>query len=842
MQDSLLLRHQAVEAQRSLFQVDHEWRTAIGALEMHLSDRGFEGFGHERKQMAAHIDKLSSTLEEQEMKNNRLARQVEELQASLSDCQNELERQKQNARRLASITAERVAKEEQLQRFAILDSRPSVCETAKDDDIKKLGEENERLKSYIRDMQKVESVQQWRTTAEIAKASNNSKEMVRLAEEIVALEEALRNESKRVIDLQHENEQNVKNFEARVANALQERDTQMIISQALRTQVAVMEGEMGGGMEQGLSSVMSVAELIASTLVSSEACILNLKRNYEELELRTANADAESKQLSQQSQTLVHQLRLQYLQLEKDKNSHISQLQKELVCANETISKQSAEFQDFKERTTAGTQKHESLQEATDWCVETLMKSAETLDIAVCRLRSSFMEMKTQAADFQHKLATIRNQHQEERTKLKDEQEMLSQSLEIASNHWKGKYEREQEACGRVKRDLQALMSQHEVALDKLTMVSTTDQQRAIEAMILQTGLTESLHNISSTEQALAAVAQHAAIATEISSQQVISMKATYKQEISGLQGKLKEAMLVVEAADVFRSNLQSQSSRLSLEHQAAQEKVRVLEARSYCLESEVEECSSFASLLEPFLENLLDGAETTQSTLKTLMAYSLSATSAVQACQVKGGAQALKQLQAQHERLLAELEGREALIAMMEQQQLDLHAQVLHLERLNRELSFALQGHTIVQEIEHKHLQQALNKAHHAAHFVVEAKAQQTSFQRYHEQCVQQAADTQDRITYIENSVSKVSQDLEKTLMSVEDLLRDRNVMYHARKHMFAPKVEGSGVELSKVMAKNVCFLVENAGVPLLARANAVTEELVIFFAEQVTACFHVS
>jgi hypothetical protein len=168
-----------------------------------------------------------------------------------------------------------------------------------------------------------------------------------------------------------------------------------------------------------------------------------------------------------------------------------------------------------------------------------------------------------------------------------------------------------------------------------------------------------------------------------------------------------------------------------------------------------------------------------------------------------------------------------------MEEQYVGLHTQLLQVEDQNRELRFFVQGHSIVQDIEHAHLEQALTRANAAAQVVVEAKSHQQKYTQQHRQSIQHAAEFQTQISAMETRLLELGASLEKALVAAADLLKYRNLVTHARNPLFVPTTR-SGAQLSDVMARNVCFLIENAGVPIVRRRADVTEELVIFFAEQ--------
>jgi hypothetical protein len=92
--------------------------------------------------------------------------------------------------------------------------------------------------------------------------------------------------------------------------------------------------------------------------------------------------------------------------------------------------------------------------------------------------------------------------------------------------------------------------------------------------------------------------------------------------------------------------------------------------------------------------------------------------------------------------------------------------------------LKFAVQGHSIVHEIEHSHLEQAINKANTAAHVVVEATSQRQRFEQHYTRCAAHSADTQACIAHLEQTVLQVAGALEKTLVSASDLLKYRNLI----------------------------------------------------------------
>lgn len=1013
MHDAMLLRSQAVQAGQELECRDQNWRAAVSALEVNLADRGFEGFGFERKQMQEEITRLKSALDKQDRESWRLKGENEGLEEQLSTCKKDFEREKGNARRLAAIAAEREVDRESAAKFAVLNRTHSphpeetsivAAQENYDADTAEIRFENHRLKSHIQSMKKTEQtfptleksdhvvkleheiarltetlsakvVQESRAAAERTEVENKAALIVEMKQEIKVLEEALRKQSKNSVTIQQENENNVVKLNAlqqAFAEALRGNENYETTVRALKAQIAVLEGRVVVETERRLSSVVTQVESIASALESSKWRVWDLWQDHTELERKMTQqlqVVSQSSLKNEQQQMRFQELQRRHGILEadwNDKEVQISGLKDHLGSANCKTQEQTTEIQQLqtsvkrlnaqlvsanghaeltsmklaavmKETTNRQMAAHERIEAHID----SLMDSVDILDIYVgTGLPSACSKLKTRAvyaevqgrwqrekldaviqyqkgigAVEQSKLAELETKvyklgqdnvdlserlrvatvdvHQKEQ--LQKECSQLKQGLNTFGKHtddlqsttqvvellvaqlchetlrrcqdeqytastWKTKYEtqRNEEVLAMVQ--LQTIITEQELALDSLSQVilkvsldALARSKQHAAKMSEQSLEIEFLRRASTEAQAATAVATKKA-------EQAEAKKAEDEPKIAKLELKLHDAMLIVESAAAFKENLQEQAQRIALARDADgnalaryAKRIQTLETSVRMLESEVEESCAMESMQEEVLLRLLEVTEQIQRSVKIAVMHSASAKGdseseiallrkvgkdkekeyTKQAAQNEMHVEALRQLQQQHERLLAELEGREKLIGMMEEQQVVLHAQMLRLEHENRELGFFMQGHSIVQNIEQIHLEQAISKANEASHVLVAAKSQELRFQQHYHQCARQAADTQACISKMEKAVLQLGQQLEETLVSANDLLKYRNLCAHAKKPLFVPTTR-SGAELSMVMSKNVCFLLENAGVPLLARGRAAQQELGIFFAEQ--------
>ena len=319
------------------------------------------------------------------------------------------------------------------------------------------------------------------------------------------------------------------------------------------------------------------------------------------------------------------------------------------------------------------------------------------------------------------------------------------------------------------------------------------------------------LHEI----ECLSEEAHTACLAAADSLNKAAAEKAEDAQTIAMLQSELLLSEGRIQDALSFKTDL---ADRIWRARKADQDAIQTLSFRVHALEE----------LLEQSADKIEDVTDGLARLHETLMEHGRARLASKDAHVV-----ALRQLQIQHERLLAELKGREQYIGMMEEMQVDLMDKLLRLESQNREFAFNAQGHTIVHEIEHMHLEQAMSKATAATYAAVEAKCHHERLEQSARQRTQEAKEVENRIANMEKLASVTGAQIEETLTSVVDLIRHRNVVAHARNPLFVPTT-GNGAALSTVVAKTVCYLVENAGVPLLARTSAVTGELVTFFSEQ--------
>jgi len=1012
MHDAMMLRSQAVHAEQSRDRADHEWRAAVGSLEVRLADRGFEGFGHERNKMAAEISKLQSELEVHDRDNWRLRGEVEELQSQLSSSAQDCEREKHNARRLAAIAAEREGYREERD-FLVHGRGDPVTDT---DDLRS---ENERLRSFIRNMATVEQVSpspdrrlqapvhashnmqlanradiqleqelasaktdfstkiedeilfcQFSTKIEHEKSasqvklqgraavehiqSKNNTTINKLEHEVAVLKEALRKQSRSFVEIQNKNDGNcvkVNALQHALAEALRQKEDQECTLQDLHAQIVDARLE-----PRQFFAVMAQVESIASILEGSGRRVSNLIgncREHEQKAMLSAQAASDAICNSTQRQQRIQELTQLNDVLEADvraKGARISLLQGELSNAFRKASEQTSEIHEFRvkiqdlgEQLKKSTEKtvradrqalvqENSLLEAR---IEALFDTADMLDYCVgTGLHSACLKVQSRAVDaevqgrWQHeKLAALHRQEivvaeleaqvsklgsdnleldsrlrlaeehaleqaqvETECTELKAELESLG--IQFADLHstldsWKSRHLGLVERCGTQHDEyvgamarLSGIINEHEVALDLLSKAiehmylaaAAHTQQRTAEMIEIGQQLSEfhGLRRVSSEAQTVSSAAEAALTAAAEEAAQAAHRTISHEQTIVQLEHQLQKAMLVVEEAAEFKRNLEERVHRINGAWEAdrdtlarSQHHITSLQARIGDLETAANYSCAVESIATEEVGRLLTAVEEAECTLNSAMTYSVSVKSGLaalsdsrawvskhkvaelaeqavrKAAHAATHVRALQQLQVQHERLLAELEGRETLIAMMEEQQVGLHAQMLHLENENRELSFSVQGHSIVHNIEHQHLEHALTKAHAATHVVVEAHAQELRFQQHYTKCADSAVNTHARLTQMELALSRMAEALEQTLVRCADLLKYRNVVSLARTPLFVPRTR-SGAHLSIVMAKNVCFLVENAGVPLLRRGAAVAEELVYFFSEQFDSWMH--
>ncbi len=854
MHDLMLLRGQATQAEQRRDRADHEWCAAVAALEVQLGDRGFAGFGRERSAMAAEIDSLKNSLTAQDEDKRRLRGELDELQRKFDECSADLDRERRNARRLAAIAADREAHRESklglappggaagpwsgdsahrdeeaegLRRDnARLENEKQNTEApsqafqslldSRADQILALEQEIEALKKSFHQLSSAEGALQGRAAAQ--------HQIAELQGKVAALEVTLIKQTRQSAQAQTDAQKGREVSEMKLnalGHALAEA---MKVKQDLEDKLAALtlqaaeETERLCSVSTNLDSVARVVDELQSH-VSGLIFLLGLSaRANAELEQRVhvatqaASAASESCQRNSQRQQLWEDLQRRH----SVKCDEVSQLQHELTTTLRDSSRQATEIQNLHlkvksldEQLDTSTGKmaeqvsaRNTAQVRLDLMIDRAMEALEILEVQVGgKLRAACLQMAC-AADAQR-----------------------SAKVQSDSTAWLISYvdQLQTSVLGTEKIVAQLVDASRKHTAEKSAVVSELESLRRILAET-HTRVMES-----------------------------VADKATDQQTIEELEGKLQEAMTVVEAAAAFKRSLADQVQRIEASREADHHKIQryakqifALEARTRELEAENKTFYGSASMEGTALRQLLATVEMTEQALKTAMALSASATTTMQSqwsvlvaecvkqeARAEKHGSALHRLQEQHERLLAELRGREKLIFLMEEQQVSVQEYLLRIEEENRVLKFAVQGHSIVHEIEHSHLEQAINKANTAAHVVVEATSQRQRFEQHYTRCAAHSADTQACIAHLEQTVLQVAGALEKTLVSASDLLKYRNLITHARTPLFVPTTQ-SGAMLAVVLAKNVCFLIENAGVPLLARGAAVAEELVIFFSEQ--------
>jgi hypothetical protein len=879
MHDVMLMRGQAAQAEQRRDRADHEWRAAVAALEVQLADRGFGGFGRERSAMAAEIDSLKNALAAQHEDTRRLRGELDELQRKFDECSADLDRERRNARRLAAIAADheahravgpcsgdsahRDAEAEELRRDnASLKSdirrlekekkgrQEDGLESLRDSDqIVALQQEIGALKKSLHQLSSAEGALQGRAAAQ--------HQIAELQGEVAALEETLRKQTRQSVQAQTDAQKEREVSDMKV-NALGHALAETLKGKqdledklAALTLRAAEETERLCSLSTNLDSVASVLDELQSH-VSGLIFLLGLSaRGNAELEQRVhvaTQAASESCQRNSQGQQLWEDLQRRH----SVKCDEVSQLQRELNTTLRDSSRQATEIQnlwikvkslDEQLDTSTGklnTALRDSSRQATE--IQNLLLKVKSLDEQLDTSTGKMSEQVSASKTAQVRLGLIIDRTMEalETLEVQVGGKLRAACLQMMSSA------ADAQRSAKVQGDSTAWLISH---VDQLqTSVLGTEKIVAQLVDASQTHTVEKSAMVSELEslRRISAEAHNRVV-------QSVADKATDQQTIEELEGKLQEAMTVVEAAAAFKRSLADQVQRIEASREADHDKIQryaklifALEARTRELEAENKTLYGSAAMEGTALRQLLATVEMTESSLNTAMAHSASATTTMQSqwsvlvsecvkqeTRAEKHGSALHRLQEQHELLLAELRGREKFIFLMEEQQVSVQEHLLRVEEENRVLKFAAQGHSIVHEIEHSHLEQAISKANTAAHVVVEANSQRQRFEQHYTRCAAHSADTQARLAHLEQTVLQVAGVLEKTLVSASDLLKYRNLITHARTPLFVPTTQ-SGAMLAVVMAKNVCFLIENAGVPLLARGAAVAEELVIFFSEQ--------
>ena len=903
MHDVMLLRGQAAHAEQRSARADHDWRAAVLALEVRLADRGFEGFGHERSAMAAEIAALKAAHAAQDGDAQRLRNDLDELQRKFDACSADLSRERRNARRLAAIAAERETQREAQARLGDA-AGPSPGDSAagagphpahREEEAEELRRENDRLKACIRSLDAAEQARQQadvplpayqslldsradqihalereigvlkdsvrqRSSAEAAradeqqlKAAASEARVAELREEVAVLEEALRQQSRRSVQVHKDSEvseMKVTALEHALAEAMRGRQDLENTATALTLQVAAAGGGSPDDRAFGaqLCSVATELESVAGVMSALQSHVSDLVRANAELEKRVSLAThsaSVSSQHNSQRQQLWENMQKRLEANLQDKIDEVSRLQHALTCARQDSSTQATEIQNLRlqvkgldEQLAAAGKLVEQVaamkaaQARVDTIVDDMMDAVGVLDAQVGgKLHSACMQTLVRAEEAE-RLAQNQGVSKTQLDWYVDElqasvlgaENIVAQLVDASIGTSSDRHQQAQA--------MERVLSEHDAILDGIShlmiQISKQAQQHTVEKSAI-----ESLRRMLADA--------HCQVV------QTVASRATDQQTIAELEGKLQDAMTVVEAATEFKSGLAEQVQRIESSREADRQKIQhhakqivALEARIRFLEAENKALHDSASVEDAALRRLLTTIYTVEQVLSTAMTRSASATTSIQSKMATLAAECIQQearavkhtnalhrLQEQHELLLTELQGREKFILMMEEQQLSLHAQMLRLEDENRELSFAVQGHSIVQEIEHSHLEQAISKANAAAQVFVEAKSQRQRFEQHYTLCASHASDTQDQIARMETTLSQMAAALDQTLVkSLAETSRRR------APPLFVPTTQ-SGAQLAIVMAKNVCFLIENAGVPLLARGAAVAEELVIFFSE---------
>jgi len=890
MHDMMLMRGQAAQAEQRRDRADHEWRAAVAALEVQLADRGFGGFGRERSAMAAEIDRLKSALAAQHEDTRRLRGELDELQRKFDECSADLDRERRNARRLAAIAADHEAHRESVAKLGLeVEGAVGPCsrESAhRDAEAEELRRDNARLKSDIRRLEKEKegrkeegwetrrdsdqivalqqeigalkkSLHQLSAEGALQGRAAAQHQIAELQGEVAALEETLREKTRQSVQAQTD-AQNEREVSEMKVNALGHALAETLKGKqdledklAALTLRAAEETERLCSVSTNLDSVASVLDELQSH-VSGLIFLLGLSaRANAELEQRVhvaTQAASESCQRNSQRQQLWEDLQRRH----SVKCDEVSQLQRELNNTLRDSSRQATEIQnlwlkvkslDEQLDTSTGklnTTLRDSSRQATE--IQNLRLKVKSLDEQLDTSTGKMTEQVSASKAAQVRLGLIIDRTMEalEILEVQVGGKLRAACLQMMSSA------ADAQRSAKVQGDSTAWLISH---VDQLqTSVLGTEKIVAQLVDASQTYTAEKSAMVSELEslRRISAEAHNRVM-------QSVADKATDQQTIEGLEGKLQEAMTVVEAAAAFKRGLADQVQRIEASREADHDKIQryakqifALEARTRELEAENKILYDSAAMEGTALRQLLATVEMTESSLNTAMTHSASTTTTMQSqwsvlvsecvkqetLAEKHGS-ALHRLQEQHERLLAELRGREKFIFLMEEQQVSVQEHLLRVEEENRVLKFAVQGHSIVHEIEHSHLEQAISKANTAAHVVVEANSQRQRFEQHFTRCAAHCADTQARLTHLEQTVLQVAGLLEKTLVSTSDLLKYRNLITHARTPLFVPTTQ-SGAMLAVVMAKNVCFLIENAGVPLLARGAALADELVIFFAEQ--------
>ena len=860
MHDCMLLRNQAAQAENARARADMEWRSAIHALEVKLADRGFHGFGHERTAMGEEIDQMKSALDAQDRENLKLKGELGELKRRMDVCQRDLASEKQNARRLAAVAAQREAETERLMASSFSsDGRlqspqradgPSQNETREDHSY-----ESERRKSCVRMMQR-----------EIVELSEK-------LEEATASELALRGQAAaKLVDFENKSGQIAQLQQENITLKLEKAETDSIVS-----------------------ALFLNCESITTILEGSQWRVCDLRRSHTELERRNSSL----------AQRLSHEA-----QIQQKKQTHVLELEQRL---RRVEAEGRAKHERFAQEASAFTKNADSAEQEI---FALIVKLEQNLEVD---LKTACLEIKARALDAQvaerwqrEKLAVLRRQVlqppdcglQTRMQRLEEDNNNLSAQLSsLNGQRERGQVYSELELQGRLddvskcvdgvegtfaelyqismqevhskpasSACLQDLISKQEDALAKLSQTLQKIPHESIQHALQCTAdliskhenaldvLSHTMHLISLNSDARDAEQSSCLSKIELRSEEAhlaclaaadgiakaAAEKAADEQTMVSLQDKIK-------AFAAFKDGLEEQVDLIARARKADQDAITRAAARIHALEGEIEESCTAATFLVEVVTCLEETMDEIENALRTVMVQTETAQSSFNSniailsravrqkehdcARLLAGKEAhgaaLIQLQIQHERLLSELEGREKYVMMMEDQQVDLHARMVLLENENRELSFHVQGHRIVNEVEHMHLEQAISKANEATHAAIEAQTQQQRLEEFNRIRTQQSEEMESRIAAMERFVSAIGVQNEKTLTRVTDLLRYRNVMAHSRNPVFVPTA-GDGSRLSTVIAKNVCFLVENAGVQILSRRAALCEELVIFFSEQ--------
>lgn len=853
MHDCMLLRNQAAQAENARARADMEWRSAIHALEVKLADRGFHGFGHERKAMGDEIDQMKSALDAQDREKLKLNGELEELKRRMDICQRDLASEKQNARRLAAIAAQREAETERLMASSFLSdgrlqSPQRVAGSSQNETREDHSYESERRKSCVRMMEReiVELTEKLEeaTASEVALRGqaaatlvdfeNKSGQIAQLQHEnnILKLEKAetdsivsalvlqcdstttiLEGSQWRVCDLRRSHTE----LERRNSSLAQRLSHEALIQQKGQTQVLELEQRLRKVEAEGRAKHERFAQDASAFTKNADsaeqeicALIVKLEQNLE-VDLKTACLDIKARALDAQVAERWQREKLAVLrrQVLQPPDCGLQTRMQRLEEDNNNLSAQLSSLNG---------QKEQALEE-------------HLVDVSKCvdGVEGTFAKLYQISLHEVHSKPASSAYLQDLISKQEDALAELSQTLHQIPH----------ESLQHAQQCTADLISKHENALDVLSQTMDLISFNSVARDAERSSCLSEIE-LRSEEAHMACLAAADGIA------KAAAEKAADEQTMVSLQGKIK-------AFAAFKDGLEEQADRIARARKADQDAITRAAARIHALEGEIEESCTAATFLEEVFACFQETVDEIENTLKTVMVQTETAQSSFNSniailsrvvrqkehdcARLLAGKEAhgaaLIQLQIQHERLLSELEGQEKFVMMMEDQQVDLHERMVHLENENRELSFHVQGHRIVNEVEHMHLEQAISKANEATHAAIEAQTQQQRLEQFNRIRTQQSEEMESRIAAMERFVSDIGIQNEKTLTRVTDLLRYRNVMAHSRNPVFVPTA-GDGSRLSTVIAKNVCFLVENAGVQILSRRAALCEELVIFFSEQ--------